>query len=188
MQKGIFGSNAFINNKDVYNNYLYFPHRFRKVKYNYDVLTDFTYRNIKDKIVPLLQQLYIKANYNKDTKKMFKALNPLFMELYHSMKRYFNLVNRFEQKIANDTDLSPANERHKRIIMNDMNSNVDFICGYISNMINKLNVFIEDDLNEKFMKSSCDNYFVTKIDNFNNIRIINELESSKLKKLFDKYK
>lgn len=58
-----------------------FPHIFRKVKYNYDSLTNYTYCNIRDRIVPALKQLYNKANYNKDTRKMFKVIKHLLIEI-----------------------------------------------------------------------------------------------------------
>ena len=178
MQKGIFGSNAFINNEDIYENYLYFPNRFRRVKYNYEILTDFTYRNVKDKIVPLLQELYIKANYNKDTKKMFNILKPMLIDLYQLMNQYFEAVKQFNTKY--NTLLSPSEEKYKRNLMNDLNDNVGSISDYITDMINKINLIINHNTADK--KEDIDEtYFVQNVNTFNRIRIINDLNHSKLK-------
>lgn len=182
LQKGIFGSNSFINNEDIYENYLYFPHRFRKVKYNYGILTDYAYRNIRDRIVPALKQLYIKANYNKDTRKMFKVLKPLLIELYQIMDQYFDTVKQFDSN--HNTILEIAEEKYKRNLMNDLNNNVDSIIDYINNMIDKLDFIIN--YNHKSEEDIDYTYFIPKFNHFNRIKIMNELDNTKLKELSHK--
>ena len=170
---------AFIRNESTYNKYIFFPHDLSngRLLYNYDCLTDYTYCNIKDEIVPALQNLYTKARYNKATKIKYKTFKPQISELYNTMKKFLKSVSKEKDELVQIK------------IMDNFNDSVDDILVYINNLTKQLDEIIEDEKQDIEDKEIAHKQLVQNInvENFGTIKMMNELSRSDIDELSEKY-